>query len=263
MNSDLNNSNFSSDKDLTESLNVQSSHSSLEQLTTEVFEDLQAPLTSLSTFAELLTQEYQDNLDDKARAYLQEINDSGSKMQTLLTDLQTYALAGTSQQTWLTIDLKLILGKVLENLQDQINRKQVEIIIGELPSVLINPQEISQVLEHLIDNGIKFNQNQPRIEINATLEAREWLITVADNGIGIAPEYQSEIFQVFQRLNPVDAYLGSGIGLAICHKIISHYGGKIWLESSLGQGSTFYFTIPINVCPPLKAIAGRSIFLST
>ena len=215
-----------------------------------VSHDLQAPLRSLTMFAELLNSEYRDNLDLKGREYLERISNSSSRMQTLIENLRAYSHAGKSEQTWIEVDLREVCHQVEENLQFAIARTKAKIVAGDLPRVLINHTEISQVLQNLLENAIKFSDKQtPHIEINSIKKEREWLISIRDNGIGIAEEFQSQIFQAFQRLHSSDAYPGSGIGLAICQKIIESYGGKIGVESTEGKGSTFYFTLPIDICP--------------
>ena len=255
MNSEQENSHLVSAKRIENSLNSQSSNADLEQFAAEVVEDLQAPLSSLTSFTALLADEYHNDLNENAFRYLEKINDSSVKMQAMLRDLETYARAGTSEQTWLTVDLDLILHQVIDCLQSKISVSHAEIIADNLPPILINPQEMKRVLENLIDNALKFNHNRPRIEITATKQQQEWLIAVADNGIGIAPEFQLAIFQAFQRLNSADTYAGNGLGLAICHKIINRYGGRIWVESDLDRGSTFFFTVPISIYPQIGAIA--------
>ncbi len=224
----------------------------LEDFAATVAHDLQAPLRSLNMFTELLAQEYQHELDEKAQQYLNRITNSSSRMQILIEDLLAYSRAGTSQQTWIMVDLNQILHQVIEDLQPAIAKTGAEITVKDLPQILINPREIQQLCQNLMENAIKFSQPAPKIEVSATKQDQEWLFTITDNGIGIAPEFQLTIFQVFQQLHPVDVYSGTGIGLAICQKIVERYGGKIWVDSIVGEGSTFYFTLPINVCPQLE-----------
>ena len=214
-----------------------------------VSHDLQAPLRSLTMFAELLTSEYQDNLDIKGKEYLERISDSSSRMQALIENLQAYSCAGKHDQTWVKVDLNQVCDRVKENLQSAIAQSQSQIIVGDLPQILINPTEISQVLQNLLENAIKFRGEEvPYIEVNAEQNEQEWLISIKDNGIGIAEEFQSKIFQAFHRLHGDDSYPGTGVGLAICQKIVERYGGKMGVESTEGKGSTFYFTLPLETC---------------
>ncbi|MEO1671516.1 MAG: ATP-binding protein [Cyanobacteria bacterium J06631_2] len=221
----------------------------LDDFTSTVVHDLQAPLRSLTMFTELLAQEYQDELDEKGQLYLDRISHNGSRMQSLIEDLLTFSRAGVGEQTWMTVDLNQILEQVKSDLQSEIARSGAKITVSELPQIFINPKDVHQLFQNLIENALKFCDRTPAIVVSVTAQGEEWLFTVEDNGVGIAPEFQLEIFEVFKRLYPADVYPGSGMGLAICHKIIKRYDGVIWVESEVGRGSTFNFTIPMNVCP--------------
>ena len=221
----------------------------LAEVTSSMVRDLQAPLRSLTMFTELLSKEYQDDLDEKGQLYLDRISASGSRMQNLIEDLLTYSHTATGEQTWITVDLNQTVALVQSDLQSAIADTGAKITVDDLPQLLLNPQEIYQLFKNLIDNAIKFSDRPPQIDISVTARGEEWLFAIEDRGIGIAPEFQSQIFEVFQRLHPDNVYSGSGIGLAICQKIVQRYEGIIWVESQLGRGSTFYFTLPINVYP--------------
>ncbi|WP_319421009.1 ATP-binding protein [Pleurocapsa sp. FMAR1] len=220
----------------------------LEEFTSLVSQDLQTSLSSLTMFTDLLTKEYQSGLDQTAQNYLASISNSSSRMQTLIEDLRNYAQAGKSEQTWLMVDLNQVMQQVIKDLQKAIADTKAEIMVGDLPCILINPQEIYQILQNLLENALKFSGNDPRIQITAVQQEQAWLIAVADNGIGIPQEFHSQVFQVFHRVHSTEAYSGAGIGLAVCEKIIDRYGGKIWVESNGDRGSTFYFTLPMDVC---------------
>ena len=222
---------------------------SLEEFTSTMVHDLQAPLRSLTMFTELLTREYQDNLDEKGRLYLDRISHSGSRMQTLIEDLLTYSRAGVGEQAWMMVDLNQTLEQVKHDLQSAIAKSEAEIVVDELPQIFLNSREIHQIFQNLIENAIKFSKDKPLITVSATARAQEWLFAVEDNGIGIEPEYQSQIFEVFERLHSVEDYPGTGMGLAICQKIIQRYEGIIWVESEVGKGSTFFFTLPMTPLP--------------
>lgn len=221
----------------------------LEDFVSIVSHDLQAPLRSLTMFAELLAKEYEEESNIEASKYIERITDSGSRMQTLIQDLLIYSRAGKGEETWVSIGLKNVLDRVIQDLQASIRKTQAIIIVEDLPQVFVNITEIRQLFQNLIENAIKFrSQKQPEIKIEAHKQHREeWLISFKDNGIGIEPEFQEQIFQVFQRLQPSNTYPGTGIGLAICQKIVQRYGGKIWVESELGKGATFYFTLPTEL----------------
>ena len=220
----------------------------LADFTSTVVHDLQAPLRSLTMFTELLSKKYQAELDEQGQKYLKRIADSGLRMQVLIEGLLAYSSAGSSEQTWMSVDLNQTLIQVKSDLQSAI-AEQAKITVSDLPQILINPREIHQLFQNLIENAIKFCESVPEISVTATLQDNEWLFAVADNGIGIAPEFQLQIFEVLQRLHPTDVYPGNGMGLAICQKIVKRYGGRIWVKSEVGTGSTFYFTLPTDMCP--------------
>lgn len=225
------------------------SNRDLESFAALISHDLQAPLRSLTMFTELLVDEYQDNLDDVAKKYLERIINSSLRMQTLIEDLLAYSRAGKSEQTWVMTNLNQVWHQVTENLYSAIAKSHAEIEVDSLPELLINPTEITQLFQNLLENALKFcGDRTPQITVSASRQEREWLLAMADNGIGIAAEFKLQIFQVFRKLHPENIYSGTGIGLSICQKIVERYGGKIWVESILGQGSTFYFTLPIDAC---------------
>ncbi len=223
----------------------------LEGFASIISEDLKTHLRSLSMFSELLTNEYQQDLDSKAREYLKEIGNSSSKMQAFMEDLLTYSRAGKSDRTWSEIDLNQAISVAIANLHLEIAASQAQITVDELPKVMVNPTEINQLLQNLLENAIKFSPGQnPQIKVRATARKEQWIIYISDCGIGIAPELQAEIFEPFKRLNSAEDYPGTGIGLAVCQKIVERYGGKIGVESVVGKGSSFYFTLPTDAYLP-------------
>ena len=196
-------------------------------------------------FTQLLEEEYRGKLDEQAQEYFDYITGSATRMQALIRDLLAYSRIGKQEQTRSNIDLNQLIETAIIDLQGIIQETQAEIIIGDLPTVSINPTEISQLLRNLISNSLKFRSKQkPRIEITSELKQDRYSISVKDNGIGIEPEYHSKIFQVFKRLHSQEQYSGSGVGLSICQKIVERHQGKIEVESQLGKGSTFSFTLP-------------------
>ena len=230
-----------------ENINRELLHSNqeLEQFAYIVSHDLQTPLRSLNMFTQLLAQEYKGHLDAQADEYISYIADGATRMQNLIQDLLVYSRAGKHEQTWISVDLEETLKQVIADLQPNITENKAEIIVKNLPTVIANPVEMSQLLQNLISNGIKFRgKANPRIEIDTISQPKQWLISVKDNGIGIEKQYSHKVFQIFQRLHPQNKYPGTGIGLTICQKIVERYGGKIWVESLVGESSTFYFTLP-------------------
>ncbi|MBE9167728.1 GHKL domain-containing protein [Pleurocapsales cyanobacterium LEGE 06147] len=163
-----------------------------------------------------------------------------------MKDLLAYCRAGKNEQTWISVDLQDVISNVLRDLEASIKESKARIKIDRLPTVQANPREIDRLFHNLISNGIKFcgKDNTPHIEIKAQSQQQHWLITVKDNGIGIEPQYQEKIFQIFQRLQSLEEYPGTGVGLAICQKIVERHGGSIWVESQPDRGSSFYFTLP-------------------
>ena len=217
----------------------------LESFAYIVSHDLQEPLRSINLFTQLLQQECQEDLEPQAQEYLGYIIGSAARMQTLVRDILAYSRVGTSKQTRLNVDLDRLLETVQIDLQGTIRETKAKIVVEELPTVLVNPTEISQLFRNLISNSIKFKSDrQPQIKITARLQDNQWLITVEDNGIGIETEYQKIVFQAFKRLHSQEQYSGSGIGLAICQKIVERHQGYIGVQSQPGKGSTFYFTLP-------------------
>ena len=222
----------------------------LESFAYTVSHDLQEPLRSISLFTQLLEQEYTEKLDEQGQEYIGFITNSAMRMQTLVRDVLAYARAATNEETWLNVDLNGLVQTLIIDLQAIIQETEAKIVVDRLPTVLVNPTEISQLLRNLITNSLKFrSERKPCIKIASQLKDNQWLITVEDNGIGIEPQYRDKIFQPFSRLHSQDQYSGSGIGLAICKKIVERYRGIIGVKSKPGQGSTFYFTLPQSTCP--------------
>ncbi|MGZ5303617.1 MAG: sensor histidine kinase, partial [Bacteroidia bacterium] len=161
-------------------------------------------------------------------------------------DVLNYSRVGRENNGRQDIALNEVVGNSIKNLQTLIEKNQAEITVGELPVVNAISSQMMQLFQNLIENAIKFRRDEnPKININAVKEDDKWLFSVADNGIGIDPVYEDKIFQLFQRLHTREQYPGTGIGLAICKKIVEQYNGKIWVESKVGEGTTFYFTLPV------------------
>ena len=211
--------------------------------------DLQEPLRKISSFAKLLAEDYQGHLDAEADEYIAYIIDGAVRMQNLIDDLLTYSRASSHELKKEPTKLGGVLAQVLEDLSIFIEENNAAIAASSLPTVQANPRQMGQLLQNLIGNGIKFHGSAPpRIHIEAQWQADQWLISVSDNGIGLDPKFAQRIFGIFQRLHGRGEYVGTGIGLAICRKIVERHGGRIWVESELGQGATFYFTIPRGSC---------------
>jgi len=208
--------------------------------------DLQEPLRMVTSFMNLLQKKYNGQLDETANQYIGFAVDGSNRMKQLITDLLRYSQVGVKPQPAELIDLNNTLTEVLVVLQHKIETTGASIYIAGLPTVIAVKTDIEQVLQNLISNAIKYQLpgSKPVITIKGEESSIDWLVCVQDNGIGISPVFKDKIFVVFQRLHNTDTYSGTGIGLSICKKIIDKAGGKIWVESEEGKGSTFYFTIP-------------------
>ena len=223
------------------------SNEELEQFAYISSHDLQEPLRMITSYLQLLQRRYQGNLDEKADKYIHFAIDGAARMQNLIIDLLEYSRVSTGNNELEIIDCEFILNQVLSDLKAVIKENNAIISHDPLPEVMADPTQMVQVFQNLILNGIKFHgEEAPKIHIAAEKKAIEWVFSVQDNGIGIDPQYSERIFEIFKRLNSREKYPGTGIGLAICKRIVERHGGRIWVESELGKGSTFYFTLPIN-----------------
>jgi PAS domain S-box-containing protein len=206
--------------------------------------DLQEPMRTVRSFAQLLQRRCADKLTGEGEEYLRFITDGVQRMQTLINDLLAYSRVNSQGAAFAPADSDQILGRVLENLQASIEQQHARVTADVLPAVIADATQLGQVFQNLLINAIKFHDSRPpQIHISAKEAPAEWLFSVRDNGIGIASEYFERIFIIFQRLHTIEEYGGTGIGLAICKKIVERHGGRIWVESKVGEGSTFHFTI--------------------
>ena len=222
------------------------SNKELEQFAYVSSHDLQEPLRMVALFTQLLERRYKGKLDSDADDYINFIVEGAQRMKLLIDDLLAYSRVNTKGGEFESVDLDNVMNTVLSNLHLFSEENKAEIIIDEpLPTIRADPSQMVHIFQNLITNGIKFNDKKtPKIHISAQINGNEWVFKVSDNGIGIATEYQEKIFEIFKRLHDRQEYPGTGIGLAICQKIIERHGGKIWVESEMGKCSTFYFNIP-------------------
>ena len=222
------------------------SNSDLEQFACIASHDLQAPLHTITNYAQLLELKYQAKLDNNASKYLNYIVDSAKKMKTQIKDLLAYSRVDQQKSTWHETNLYLTLQQAIANLQSEIEANKVKIDYEpNFPVLIVDDSQLVVLWQNIIENSIKYRRPEPLvIEIKIASQPDYWQFSVADNGIGLEAQYQQRIFQIFQRLHTQDEYPGNGIGLAICQKIVERHGGKIWVQSQLGRGSSFFFTIP-------------------
>jgi PAS domain S-box-containing protein len=206
--------------------------------------DLQEPMRTVSSFATLLERRCGDQLNGEAAEYLKYITDGVVRMQTLIQDLLAYSRVSSQGAAFAPADCNEIVEKVRGNLKALIDVKHAQVVSDHLPLVIADATQLGQLFQNLLGNALKFHGLRfPRIRIGVQEESAFWHFSVSDNGIGIAAEYFDRIFIIFQRLHTIEEYGGTGIGLAICKKIVERHGGRIWVESVVGEGSTFHFTI--------------------
>ncbi|HVZ80409.1 MAG TPA: PAS domain S-box protein [bacterium] len=220
------------------------SNKELEQFAYVASHDLQEPLRMIASFVQLLAHQYKGKLDAEADEYIGHTVDGVKRMQALIKDLLAYSRLGTTQP-FTRVDCGKALEEALRNLDPSLREHHVEVERDPLPEVLGDNNQIVQVFQNLIGNAVKFrSQRSPRIQVGAADRGDEWLFSVQDNGIGLDPQYGEQIFEVFKRLHSRQEYPGTGIGLAICKKVVTRHGGRIWVESKPGEGACFYWTLP-------------------
>ena len=220
------------------------SNTDLEQFAYVSSHDLQEPLRMISGYVDLIKRKYKGALDSDMDKYIEFIVGGVNRMQLLIDDLLKYSRVSTLASPLVLINCENILEDSLLNLKISINESGAVVTHDPLPTVMADGSQLTQVFQNLISNAIKFKGSEPpRIHIGVEKKEEMWVFSVADNGIGIAPEFFDRIFVVFNRLHSSEKYSGTGIGLSICKKIVERYGGKIWVDSKIGRGSKFYFTI--------------------
>jgi len=223
------------------------SNAELQQFAYIASHDLQEPLRMVSSYTQLLRRRYKGKLDAEADEFIEFAVDGALRMQNLINDLLLYSRVGTDAIALEPIDFNVPLNRAVFNLQATIRESQALVTHSPLPTVRADASQLTQVLQNLIGNAIKFHgEDPPRIHVSTQLEDHRWVFSVADNGLGIEPQYAERIFAIFQRLHTRDQYSGTGIGLAVCKKVVERHGGRIWMKSEPGKGTTFYFTIPVG-----------------
>ena len=225
------------------------SNAELEQFASIVSHDLQSPLAGIVTLVEWMQGEYDGVIDENGKNFLEEIATTGNRMSRLIQDLLAYSRINAKPLEFVSIDCNLILEEARANLWFDISGCGAKIVSEELPVVKGDRTQLLQLFQNLISNGIKFRRPEvtPEIKLSVQPIEGEWLIAIRDNGIGIPAEKRDRIFEVFHRLHSSEEYPGHGIGLTTCQKIVRRHGGNIWIESELGEGTTFFFTIPSTI----------------
>jgi light-regulated signal transduction histidine kinase (bacteriophytochrome) len=229
---------------------LEQSNLELKQFAYVASHDLQSPLRSISGFVQLLQLEYEGKLDEQAQDWIRRTVQSIEQMQTLIRDLLSYSRVDARSRPFTQIAFLDIVNDALTLLDSSIHDSGAQVTWGPLPEIMGDRSQLVQLIQNLIGNGLTYRGDQPpRIHLSAERSGKEWIFSVRDNGIGIEPKYHEQIFEIFRRLHDQKEYPGTGIGLAVCRRVVSRHGGKIWVKSESGHGSTFCFTIPEGTEP--------------
>ncbi|MGD9200842.1 MAG: ATP-binding protein [Chitinispirillia bacterium] len=238
-------------KDTQESLldysdKLKKSNQELEQFAFIVSHDLQEPLRMVSSYIKLIEIRYKGKLDKEGHEFIDFAVDGAKRMQVLIKDLLAYSRVAEEGKSFDLTECRAVYEKTTKNLEISIKEHEAKVTCDVLPQVLADESQLVQLFQNLIGNALKFCKDRlPEIHVSAEKEGKFWKFGIHDNGIGIASEYQERVFQVFERLHSTENYKGTGIGLATCKKIVERNGGKIWFDSKVGKGTTFWFTIPV------------------
>ena len=219
----------------------------LQQMAHAASHDLLEPLRTISSFSQLVEREYQGQLDEEGRSWLEAIVQGTKRMRMLVEDLRAYTQLDARMNAFVATNMDEVLAGAIAGLQSAIEESGAEVTHDHLPSVMGDRSELTQLFQNLIGNAIKYRgEAAPRVHVSAKRDTDNYVFSVRDNGIGIAAEYWEKIFEVFRRLHHAQDYPGTGIGLAICRRVVQRHRGQIWVESEVACGSTFRFTIPIQ-----------------
>ncbi len=222
------------------------SNQELERFAYVASHDLQEPLRMVASFTQLLSQRYTGRLDETADKYIHYAVDGAKRMQQLIADLLAFSRVNSKELDLRPTGCEALIVAALQNLRAAIEESGAAIDRDPLPEVCVDEGQFIQLFQNLLGNAIKFRRKEtsPRIHVSAVDDGAEWLFSVQDNGIGIEPKHADRVFQIFQRLHTRTEYPGTGIGLAVCQKVVERHGGRIWVESQPGMGSNFRFTVP-------------------
>jgi PAS domain S-box-containing protein len=224
---------------------LERSNIELQQFAYIASHDLQSPLRGISGFVQLLKLEYGDKLDEQAGDWVRRILQGIAQMQTMISDVLAYSRVDSRSRPFAPIPFLDVFHDAVALIESSIRDAKAQVTCGELPVVMGDRSQLVQLMQNLIGNGLKYHGDEsPRVYVSAERNGNEWIFSVRDNGIGIDPKYYERIFEIFKRLHDQKEYPGTGIGLAVCRRVVSRHGGRIWLESEVGHGSVFHFTLP-------------------
>ena len=240
-------------------IELERSNAELEQFANVASHDLQEPLRMVAIFGQLLADRYKGKLDSDADAYLGFLVEGAHRMRALVDGLLTFSRVQSTAREFQAIDSEGVLRNALADLTVTIEQSRAEVTHSPLPTVMADGTQLEQLFQNLIGNAVKFSGGAPpHVHVSADRVGEQWIFSVRDNGIGIDPRYHDKIFGIFQRLHSRETYPGTGIGLSVCKRIVERHGGRIWVESAEGQGSTFYFSVPSAPASQAQSRASRS-----
>jgi light-regulated signal transduction histidine kinase (bacteriophytochrome) len=224
---------------------LERSNLELQQFAYVASHDLQTPLRAIAGFAQFLKADYEDRLDAKGNEYIERIIRGATRLQELIEDLLDLSRIESQAAPFTPVDLADAVGEAVDTLHESIQNASAEVTHSGLPVVHGDRKQLVHLLMNLIENGVKYRRTAPpRIHVTAEQADGGWTIAVTDNGIGVAPQHHEKIFEIFRRLHSHQAYPGTGIGLSLCRRIVNRHGGRIWVSSEEGKGSSFLFTLP-------------------
>lgn len=239
--------------------NLKRSNEDLERFAYVASHDLREPLRMVTSFSQLLEKNYKGRLDADADECIRYIVEGGTRMDALVNDLLDFSRVSSQGRPFKPTEMNQVVDETLQGLSVTIRESHAKIEVGTLPKATVDRTQMMQVFQNLISNAVKFSgRDDPEIRIDATTGDGEWIFSVRDKGIGIDPQFHNKIFDLFQRLHTGKEYSGTGIGLAICKRIVERHGGRIWVESAEGDGSTFYFTVPHRELEAGRKFAGKN-----
>jgi light-regulated signal transduction histidine kinase (bacteriophytochrome) len=226
---------------------LERSNIELQQFAYIASHDLQSPLRSVSGFIQLLKKKYEDQLDEQAFDWIRRAVQATGQMQTLIRDLLAFSRVDSRARPFVLMSFQDVFNDAVNQLEPSIRDAGGQVTCGQLPQVIGDRSQLVQLMDNLIGNGLKYHgEKVPHVHVSAEQIEHSWTFSVRDNGIGIAPEHYERIFEIFQRLHDKRDYPGTGIGLAVCRRIVGRHGGTIWVESTPPRGSAFHFTIPVG-----------------